>query len=63
MTDDGAPRGGKGKTVEVDETFYGFKGEEPKRILHPEFGWQRVKAGADMMKFVTIVERAARLAR
>jgi hypothetical protein len=25
--------------------------------LHPEFGWQRVRAGADMMKFVTLIER------
>jgi transposase-like protein len=29
MTDNGAPLGGVGKTVEVDETFYGFKGEGP----------------------------------
>jgi hypothetical protein len=54
---DPAPLGGEGKTVEVDETFYGFKGEGPNWIFHPEFGWQRVKAGADMMKFVTLVER------
>jgi transposase-like protein len=57
MTGDGAPLGGEGKTVEVDETFYGIKGEGPKWILHPEFGWQRVRAGADMVKFVTLVER------
>jgi transposase-like protein len=51
------PLGGEGKTVEVDETFYGFKGEGPRWILHPQFGWQRIRAGADMMKFVTLVER------
>jgi len=51
------PLGGEGKTVEVDETFYGMKGEGPKWILHPEFGWQQVRAGGDMMKFVTLVER------
>jgi len=28
--------------------------------LHPEFGWQRVRAGADMMKFVTLVERGGK---
>jgi hypothetical protein len=66
MTDsDPTPLGGEGKTVEVDETFYGIKGEGPKWILHPQFGWQRVRAGADMMKFVTLVERggSARLGR
>src|SRR5437870_4231609 len=30
MTDDGAPLGDEGKTVEVAETFYGCKGGSPK---------------------------------
>src|SRR5260370_14680871 len=61
MTDsDPTPLGGEGKTVEVDETFYGIKGEGPKWILHPRFGWQRVRAGADMMKFVTLGERGGK---
>src|SRR5215471_16991305 len=51
------PLGGEGKTVEVDETFYGWKGGSPKWILHPEFGWQRSMSTADRMNIVTLVER------
>lgn len=51
------PLGGEGKTVEVDETFYGWKGGSPKWILHPEFGWQRSMSTSDRMTIVTLVER------
>jgi transposase-like protein len=49
------PLGGEGKTVEVDETFYGWKGGPPKWILHPEFGWQRSMSTSDRMTIVTLV--------
>jgi transposase-like protein len=51
------PLGGEGKTVEVDETFYGWKGGSPKWILHSEFGWQRSMSTSDRMTIVTLVER------
>jgi transposase-like protein len=54
---DAGPLGGEGKTVEVDETFYGWKGGSPKWILHPEFGWQRSQSTSDRMTIVTLVER------
>ena len=54
---DPTPLGGEGKTIEVDETFYGWKGGSPKWILHPEFGWQRSMSTADRMNIVTLVER------
>ncbi len=57
MTDDGAPLGGEGKTVESDETFYGWKGGSPKWILYPEFGWQRSMSTSDRMTVVTLIER------
>ena len=46
-----------GKTVESDETFYGWKGGSPKWILHPEFDWQRSMSTSDRMTIVTLVER------
>jgi transposase-like protein len=54
------PLGGEGKTVEVDETFYGWKGGSPKWILHPEFGWQRSMSTSDRMTIVTLIERGGR---
>jgi transposase-like protein len=60
MTDDGAPLGGEGKTVEVDETFQGFVEGGPTWILHPEFGWQRQRAYGDKRKVVTLVERGGK---
>jgi transposase-like protein len=57
--DGGAPRplGGEGKTIEVDETFYGYREGGPKWILHPQFGWQRDRGSAQRMTIVTLVER------
>jgi|SRR5271166_214436 len=52
--------GGKGKTLEVDETFYGNKEGSPTWILHPEFGWQRKRGYGDKMKIVTLVERGGK---
>jgi transposase-like protein len=61
MDDSGSgPLGGEGKTVEVDETLYGWKGGSPKWILHPEFGWQRSQSTSDRMTIVTLVERGGR---
>jgi transposase-like protein len=51
------PLGGEGKTVEVDETFYGYRDGGPKWILHPQFGWQRDRGSAQRMTIVTLVER------
>jgi transposase-like protein len=51
------PLGGEGKTIEVEETFYGWKGGSPKWVLHPEFGWQRSMSTSDRMVIVTLVER------
>jgi transposase-like protein len=47
MIDDGAPLGGDGKTVEVDETFQGYVEGGPTWILHPEHGWQKQRAYGD----------------
>ena len=58
MTDtDPAPLGGEGKTVEADETFYGYREGGPKWILHPQFGWQRDRGSSQRMTIVTLVER------
>ena len=51
------PLGGERKTVEADETFYGYREGGPKWILHPEFGWQRDRGSAQRMTIVTLVER------
>jgi len=59
MDDSGSgPLGGEGKTVEVDETFYGYKTGAPEWTLHPEFGWQR--KGGQMRAIVTRIERGGR---
>jgi transposase-like protein len=60
MKDDGAPLGGEGKTLEVDETFQGCVEGGPTWILHPEHGWQRQKAWGDKRKVVTLVERGGK---
>jgi hypothetical protein len=58
MTDkDPAPLGGEGKTVEADETFYGYREGGPKWILHPQFVCQRDRGSAQRMTIVTLVER------
>ncbi len=60
MKDDGAPLGGEGKTLEVDETFHGYVEGGPTWILHPEFGWRQKRAYGDKMKVVTLVERGGK---
>jgi transposase-like protein len=60
MTDDGAPLGGEGKTIEVDETFQGYVEGGPTWILHPEHGWQKQRAYGDKRKVVTLVERGGK---
>src|SRR5947207_6324902 len=52
--------GGEGMTLEVDETFYGYKEGGPKWILHPEFGWQRSRGTGQMRAVVTLVERGGK---
>src|ERR1700730_11642016 len=60
MKDDGAPLGGEGKTLEIDETFQGYVEGGPTWILHPEHGWQRQKAWGDKRKVITLVERGGK---
>src|SRR5438477_7276825 len=52
--------GGEGMTLEVDETFYGYKEGGPKWTLHPEFGWQRRSGTGQMRAVVTLVERGGK---
>jgi transposase-like protein len=59
MKDDGAPLGGEGKTVETDETFYGYKEGGPTWILTPT-GWQKKRGYSDKMNVVTLVERGGK---
>jgi transposase-like protein len=54
------PLGGEGKTVEVDETFQGYREGGPTWILHPEFGWQRKMGYGDRIPIVTLVERGGK---
>ena len=54
------PLGGEGKIVESDETYTVYKEGGPTWILHPEFGWQRQRSGADRVPVVTLVERGGR---
>jgi transposase-like protein len=48
-----APLGGKGKVLEVDETFLGRQNE----IFVTGKGWQKKRGYSDMMKVVSLVER------
>ena len=54
------PLGGEGQIVESDETYTVHKEGGPTWILHPEFGWQRQRSGADRVPVVTLVERGGR---
>jgi transposase-like protein len=62
MKDDGSsgPLGGEGKIVESDETYTVHREGGPTWILHPQFGWQRQRSGADRVPVVTLVERSGR---
>jgi transposase-like protein len=54
------PLGGEGKTVEVDETFQGYREGGPTWILHPESGWRRKVGYGDRIPVVTLVERGGK---
>jgi hypothetical protein len=60
MTDDCAPLGGEGKTLEIDETYQGYVEGGPTWILHPQYDWQKQRAWADKRKVVTLVERGGK---
>ena len=53
---DPEPLGGKGKTVEVDETFIG----KPDEILVNSKGWQSKRGTATKREVLTMVERKGR---
>jgi transposase-like protein len=55
------PLGGEGQIIESDETYTVHKEGGPTWILHPEFGWQRQRSGADRVPVVTLVERGGRV--
>jgi transposase-like protein len=50
------PLGGKGKTVEIDETFIG----KPDEIFVTGKGWQKKRGTATKRKILTMVERKGR---
>jgi transposase-like protein len=54
------PMGGEGKTLEIDETFTGFKGDKPSYEFHNEGGWRRRGAWSDKIPVVTLVERGGK---
>ena len=57
---DSGPLGGEGKIVESDETYTVYREGGPTWILHPEYGWQKRRSGADRVPVVTLVERGGR---
>lgn len=62
MKDDGSsgPLGGECMTLEVDETFIGFKGDQPAWQFESGVGWKRRGAWSDRIPVVTLVERGGR---
>jgi len=54
------PLGGQGQTLEIDETFTGFKGDKPAYEFHNEGGWRRRGAWSDRVPVLTLVERKGR---
>jgi transposase-like protein len=54
------PLGGEGKTVEVDETFYGWIDPAKKWVDHPYRGRTLDSGSANRMKIVTLVERGGK---
>jgi transposase-like protein len=54
--DDPEPLGGKGKTVEIDETFIG----KPEQVFVSGKGWQSKRGTATKQKVLTMVERGGR---
>jgi len=57
---DSGPLGGEGKIVESDETYTVYRKGGPAWILHPKFGWQKQRSGADRVPVLTLVERGGR---
>jgi transposase-like protein len=55
-----SPIGGEGKTIEIDETFQGYKEEGPTYEFHNERGWQKKRGYGDRRAVVTLVERGGR---
>jgi hypothetical protein len=53
---DPEPLGGKGKIVEIDETFIG----KPDQIFVSGKGWQAKRGTATKRKVLTMVERGGR---
>jgi transposase-like protein len=54
------PLGGEGKTVEVDETLYGWIDPAKKWVDHPYRGRTLDSGSANRMKIVTLVERGGK---
>ena len=56
----GGPLGGEGKTLEIDETFAGYKAAGPTWEFHNERGWRRKGGWGDRIPVLTLVERGGR---
>jgi transposase-like protein len=54
------PIGGAGMTIEIDETYIGFKGDMPSYRFDNERGWLRRGAWSDRIPVVTLVERGGK---
>jgi len=54
--DDAAPLGGKGKVLEIDETFLGRSND----VFVTGKGWQQKRGIADKMKVLSLVERGGK---
>jgi hypothetical protein len=55
------PMGGEGKTLEIDETFIGYKGDAgPTWEFHNERGWLKRRGYGDRRAVLTLVERGGR---
>ena len=54
------PMGGEGKTLEIDETFTGYKDQGPTWEFHNEAGWQKKRGYSDRRVVLTLVERGGR---
>jgi transposase-like protein len=54
------PMGGEGKTLEIDETFIGYKEAGPTWEFHNERGWLKKRGYGDRRAVLTLVERGGR---
>ena len=55
-----AAMGGEGKTLEIDETFIGYKEAGPTWEFHNERGWLKKRGYSDRRAVLTLVERGGR---